>query len=193
MTTRELIIQAAKRLYAENGYDSMTMKEIANEVGIKAPSIYAFFTNKADIFLHIYQDTINRHLQLAETKAEEDRHRTVKEQLEELLQAIVTFQYQEAMQMKIYIRMLLFPPEGFDVELKEKLVEIEKKEVAMFSLMFRRGMEKGEIKNGDSDAIALSFLCLLDGIFWQMQRYEEPVFMNRLQIIWQQFWRDIAL
>lgn len=191
MNTKDLIIEAAKKLYAEQGYDGMTMKQIAKEVGIKAPSLYAFFESKADIFLHIYQDTIARHLHLAETITNEDRHQTIKEQLEELLHSIVSYQYQEVMQIKIYIRMLLFPPDGFDVDLKEKVIELEKKEIAMFARMFKKGMESGEIREGDCDAIAISFACLLDGLFWRMQRYDESTFHQHLQILWEQFWRGI--
>lgn len=192
MATREKIIEAAKRLYAEYGYEGMTMKQIAKEVGIKAPSIYAFFDSKADIFLHIYQDTIHRHLQLAEAFSNENHsHRTVKEQLEELVYSIVKFQYAESMQMKIYIRMLLFPPNGLNVDLKEKLIEIEKIEISMFAKIFKRGMENGEIKEGDHHAIAVSFLCMLDGIFWQMQRHDETTFNHQLKILWNQFWESI--
>ena len=54
MSTRQSIIQAATEIFAEKGYEGMKMKEIAQKVGIKAPSLYAFFESKEHIFLHIY-------------------------------------------------------------------------------------------------------------------------------------------
>ena len=53
MSTKEKIIQAATRLYADKGYKGMTMKAIADAVGIKAPSLYAFYENKKEILLNI--------------------------------------------------------------------------------------------------------------------------------------------
>lgn len=193
MSTRERIVQAATRLYAERGYDGMTMKEIADEVGIKAPSLYAFFASKADIFLQIYQDTIDRHLQVAQAHADDNIRQSVKEQLEGLLRAVIDYQFREAVQMKIYMRLLLFPPDLSGLDLKDKLLEIEKQEAAMLRRLFQKGMERGEIRSGDADAYATSFVCMMDGLFWEMQRYEEAEFRDRFQVIWEQHWQGISL
>src|SRR5690606_4897112 len=101
MSTKQLIIQAATRLFAEKGYEGMTMKEIAREVGIKAPSLYAFFESKEDIFLHIYREVMEGHLQLAKANTEPS-DQTVKEQLERMLHTIMEYQLQDPLRMKIY-------------------------------------------------------------------------------------------
>ncbi len=48
--TKVRIIDAALTLFAQKGYDATSMSEIANQVGIKAPSLYAHFQNKQDLF-----------------------------------------------------------------------------------------------------------------------------------------------
>ena len=40
MSTKEKILDAALTLFAENGYDGTSVEQIANIVGIKAPSLY---------------------------------------------------------------------------------------------------------------------------------------------------------
>lgn len=191
MSTRKRIIEAATQLYAEKGYHGMTMKEIAQKVGIKTPSLYAFFDSKADIFLHIYQDTLNRHLQVANGNIVDNQHLSLKERLESLLRAIIAYQYNEALQMKIYIRLLLFPPDISNIDLKGQLLEVEKKEHALLSQLFKQGMENGEIRAEDSDALATSFLCLMDGLFWMMQRNDEESFRVKFSVIWEQYWQGI--
>jgi AcrR family transcriptional regulator len=47
--TRELLIDAAERLIAQNGLEALAMKDLANEVGIKTPSIYAHFAGRDDV------------------------------------------------------------------------------------------------------------------------------------------------
>ena len=49
MTTKEKILDAALTLFAENGYDGTSVEQIANIVGIKAPSLYKHYKGKEDI------------------------------------------------------------------------------------------------------------------------------------------------
>jgi AcrR family transcriptional regulator len=190
MSTKDLIIQAATRLFAEKGYEGMTMKEIAREVGIKAPSLYAFFESKEDIFTHIYLDIITRHLDLASSVTRSEGL-TVREQFEQMLKSIMEFQLQEPLQMKIYLRLLLFPPEVFKVDLKAELLKLEQAEQEIFQRLFEKGMARGEIKPGDSSALAKLLICLLDGLFWEIQRHDESTFWQRFQTVWGEFWQRI--
>jgi len=49
MSTKEKILDAAFTLFAENGYDGTSVEQIANIVGIKAPSLYKHYKGKEDI------------------------------------------------------------------------------------------------------------------------------------------------
>ncbi len=49
MSTKEKILGAALTLFAENGYDGTSVEQIANTVGIKAPSLYKHYKGKEDI------------------------------------------------------------------------------------------------------------------------------------------------
>lgn len=49
MSTKERILQEALTLFSENGYDGTGVEQIAEKVGIKAPSLYKHFKGKEDI------------------------------------------------------------------------------------------------------------------------------------------------
>ena len=49
MSTKEKILDAALTLFAENGYDGTSVEQIANIVGIKAPSLYKHYNGKEEI------------------------------------------------------------------------------------------------------------------------------------------------
>ena len=70
MTTRDKILNEALTLFAENGYDGTSVEEIAEKVGIKAPSLYNHFKGKEDI--------LNALIDITEARYEEffgsDRH-----------------------------------------------------------------------------------------------------------------------
>lgn len=63
MSTKEKIIETALTLFAKNGYDGTSVEQIAQDVGIKAPSLYKHFKGKEDI--------LNSLIDIAEARYEE--------------------------------------------------------------------------------------------------------------------------
>lgn len=59
--TKREIIEKALELFAERGYDAVSVGEIAAAVGIKAPSLYNHYKNKQAIFEAIVEDTAARY------------------------------------------------------------------------------------------------------------------------------------
>ncbi|MCR4939677.1 MAG: TetR/AcrR family transcriptional regulator [Treponemataceae bacterium] len=49
MSTKENILEAALTLFSERGYDGTSVEQIAQAVGIKAPSLYKHFKGKEEI------------------------------------------------------------------------------------------------------------------------------------------------
>ncbi len=49
MSTKDKILGEALTLFSENGYDGTGVEQIAEKVGIKAPSLYKHFKGKEDI------------------------------------------------------------------------------------------------------------------------------------------------
>ena len=49
VSTRDRILEEALTLFSENGYDGTGVEQIAERVGIKAPSLYKHFKGKEDI------------------------------------------------------------------------------------------------------------------------------------------------
>ena len=47
--TKQRILSESLRLFSENGYDAVSVSEIASAVGIKAPSLYKHYKSKRDI------------------------------------------------------------------------------------------------------------------------------------------------
>ena len=121
----------------------------------------------------------------------ESHSTSVQKELKNFLDQVIEFQLKDSTQLKIFIRLLLFPPDFFEINLKEELKMVVEKEHVLLSDLFKKGMERGEIKNGDCDAIATLLLCLMDGLFWEMQRHDEASFRKRYEIVWSQFWESI--
>ncbi|MCH5349039.1 MAG: TetR/AcrR family transcriptional regulator [Oscillospiraceae bacterium] len=56
MTTKEKILREALNLFSEKGYNAVFVGDIAEAVGIKAPSLYKHYKSKQDIFNAILEE-----------------------------------------------------------------------------------------------------------------------------------------
>lgn len=65
MNTKLRILDVALTLFSEKGYHSVSVAEIADAVGIKAPSLYKHYKSKRDIFDAILKEMDIRYTQQA--------------------------------------------------------------------------------------------------------------------------------
>ena len=61
MSTKDRILEEALTLFAENGYDGTGVEQIAEKVGIKAPSLYKHFKGKEDIMTALIDSAEERY------------------------------------------------------------------------------------------------------------------------------------
>ncbi|MDO5818893.1 MAG: helix-turn-helix domain-containing protein [Methanobrevibacter sp.] len=59
MNTKEKIFDVALDLFSKKGYDSVSLREIAEEVGIKKSSIYSHYSSKEAILMDIFDYLTN--------------------------------------------------------------------------------------------------------------------------------------
>ncbi|HEV2944014.1 MAG TPA: TetR/AcrR family transcriptional regulator [Solirubrobacteraceae bacterium] len=58
LTTEARILEVASRLFYERGYEATSMRDLAEGVGIRAPSLYNHFADKQAILVRICLDTM---------------------------------------------------------------------------------------------------------------------------------------
>jgi AcrR family transcriptional regulator len=59
-STRALILDAAVRLFAEEGYHAATLRDIARLAGIRAASVYHHYPNKQSLLVEIMETSMSR-------------------------------------------------------------------------------------------------------------------------------------
>jgi AcrR family transcriptional regulator len=60
LLTRQAILDAARALFDERGYDDVTVSEIADAVNLSAKTVFAYFPSKEDLVFDGADDTRNR-------------------------------------------------------------------------------------------------------------------------------------
>ena len=62
LTKKDLIFQAAARLFKEFGYQATSMRQLAKEVGLEASSLYSHISSKQELLAQICMSEANKYL-----------------------------------------------------------------------------------------------------------------------------------
>ena len=83
MTTKQKILNEALTLFSEKGYSAVYVGDIADAVGIKAPSLYKHYKSKQDIFkscVEVFSDRmeqVRNELRLPDTPRSDTTYQTM--------------------------------------------------------------------------------------------------------------------
>lgn len=190
--TKEKIKQAAIEQFAKNGYEGAALSSIAKEVGIKTPSIYAFFESKECLFLAAFQEVMNDHLAYIQRISEDFGNMTTKEKLYGVLQRVCRYHTREKIKTTFLNRAMLFPPESSQNALHDIFMHEEDILSDLLSEIFKQGLQEGSIVKYSLDDLLASFFCLLDGVFLQLFYYSTDEFEARVESSWTVFWNGIS-
>ncbi|MEM7064644.1 MAG: TetR/AcrR family transcriptional regulator [Cyanobacteria bacterium P01_B01_bin.77] len=87
---RKELLNSCLDLFAERGYGSITMRQIAKGLGVSTGTLYHYFPSKEDIFIQLVQELCEQDVYSFLAQAPE------MDNLERRLQAIVDFVFQNA-------------------------------------------------------------------------------------------------
>ena len=153
MSTKEKIMDAALTLFAENGYDGTSVEQIANIVGIKAPSLYKHYKGKEDI--------LNALIDSAEERYEvmfgsEKNFGKVPESLEEIIKVTmerISFTMRDPIIRKT--RMLLVQEQFRNERISEATTRHQLDGIQrMFAKIIKGMMDEGLVKKDDPALLA---------------------------------------
>lgn len=154
MSTKEKILDAALTLFAENGYGGTSVEQIANIVGIKAPSLYKHYKGKEDILNALIDSAEVRYEEMFESeknigKVPQSREEFIKVNMER-----VSFTMRDPIIRKI--RMLLvheqFRNERIsEVTTRHQLDGIQR----MFAKIIKGMMDEGIVVEDDPKLLAV--------------------------------------
>jgi AcrR family transcriptional regulator len=163
--TRQKVLEAAKTLFMQRGYEGATMRDIAAEAGLSTGALFANFTDKADLFNEvILTDFEQQHAQITEAMA---GAKTVKDKIVAMLAAGYTFHLSQLPLLQAGISVSW--SHGLNGELGERPVW---KTVTNFIVEILEGAaERGEIRNDFDKA-------LLADMMWDtyLANYRRAVF-----------------
>lgn len=186
------ITASALRLFSQNSYDAVPLSEIAKEVGIKTPSLYAHFKSKEELFLAVYDDCLAEHASRVRQLNDKLTGLGTEQKLRTILYDVCRTYLLSEEYATFLKRTMLFPPNALQEVLRERFAASEEQLTGLLQKVFEEGMASGVLRRERSEDLIASFYCLLDGSFLQQFYYRPDDWEHRLAAVWGIYWKGIA-
>lgn len=159
LSKRSAILEAAKRLFLIEGYDGVSMDQIATEAGVSKLTVYSHFGDKETLFGAAVRAHCEQHLPALLFAAEPGT--PLRERLMTIAQAF--FEMASAPEA-IRIHRLLCSPQLAQSPLTQLFWEVGPQRLHdEFAGLLRRRMDAGELEPADADVASRQFFAVLKG------------------------------
>ncbi|MFE0557821.1 TetR/AcrR family transcriptional regulator [Paenibacillus sp. NPDC058910] len=185
------IKQSALAQFAKNGYEGASLKHIADDCGIKKPSIYAHFSSKKDLFLQVLQDVFQRQEDLMVGYFLDHADWPLEQQLHGFLESRLQA-YRMDDEVRFFLRMAFFPPSTLYDEVMGMVYPLLDQQEENLSKLLAAGCPvHGRIIRYPRKA-AIAYMTLLDGIHLETVYGGEERALRRLVAAWPVYWLGVT-
>jgi len=146
--TKTRIFRVAAHLFAEKGYNGVSMREISEHAGMSKPTIYYYFGSKEGLYRDLV-DTGNAHV-LANFERIRAQEISVKAKLIELMKSY----FRECIQHPEFIRFFLTSQSSDNTPISERSVFADDKPWHLLADMIKEGLNSGEFGASAKPALA---------------------------------------
>lgn len=148
---REAVLDAAERVFGDEGYEATKVQRIAAESGVSLTTLYSVFESKWEIYRAVNRRRLDEVMHLAQGILDDDASAL------ETLIAGNRMQLEFFMNRRDYTKMQLKEVTAWStIELLRSPEQVEGLGVGLqyFASLFRRGMEEGDFVEDDPELVA---------------------------------------
>jgi AcrR family transcriptional regulator len=157
-TRREEILEAAAMVFAEKGFHAATMEEIAIQAGIGKSTVYEYFSSKEELFREMFQMGVSFYLDAMQGRLQQPCS------VRDILTAIAAAHFKFIVERNALARVLADeqgPPLPW---VREWLLQLRERKLAMLSELISRGIELGELRQVEPRLASELFLGVIGSI-----------------------------
>ncbi|HDX9579088.1 TetR/AcrR family transcriptional regulator [Bacillus cytotoxicus] len=189
--TANRIKSVALSHFARYGYEGTSLANIAGEVGIKKPSIYAHFKGKEELYFICLEESLQKDLAFFKQYVKKSEETPFGDFLFHLLKNY-GHRFQESIEAMFWLRTSFFPPFAFREQIMEKANAYIESIGQLLVPIFEQAQEQKELCNIEVTEAVAAYLCLMDGLMVEFLFAGIQPFENRLYASWKVFWRGLS-
>ena len=153
---RKELLSKCFELFAQRGYGSLTMRQVAKEIGVSTGTLYHYFPSKEELFVQLIEEITEQDIFRATNEIDVEGLETIEERVLALSQFIAKNEDYFYQQTLLFINFFQQP-------------ELEQKQLleAVKSSYKRYQEEVTKFLGIENKAIANHVCCLIDGLIFQ--------------------------
>ena len=182
----ERIRAAALELFAEAGYDGVSMSDLAKAAGMKPPSIYAHYDSKEALFLGLFDEAARQDAERVAALAEEGSGASAGGRLEAIFRHYTDLGIANAAQSFLK-RTMLMPPKRLRSRMEQAFLAYESRLTERLDVLLAEGARSGEWQPGDGPQRIALFYALIDGLLLEQQWYGGELYRARQRMVWEAY------
>jgi len=194
MKTKEIIVQAALKLFLSKGFNETSMNEIAREVGISKPAIYHHFKNKDELVQAIFDHFTSK---MADWTQASYNNLTDEQKIHKMFSSTPTFMHIERVlldtidtELPYSYNMFMLLMSRMKAEYKRRisgdLLLTHQKLAESFTRLQQNHSVRDDI---DPSTIALMMHSILEGLSFLGELIENADVENESEKLYHAFWR----
>ncbi len=183
---RERLFRAALDLFARKGFAETTVEDITNAADLGKGTFFNYFPSKDHILLAFGE------MQLGKLQAAVAEARTTNEPMPVFLRSLGARMTQEPMRNPSIIRILL---QAFlsNSPVRESMLDLQNRVIAIHSEMIRLGQQRGEIRDDlKPEVIAHVFRQTIFGTLLIWSLYGDASLLSRMEDAFEVLWTGLA-
>lgn len=160
----EAILAAAEGLFAEHGYEGVSIQQIAERAGVSKANVFHHYSNKEGLYLAVLRASCAKSAPLIEALQEGDG--STASRLAQFAAAHLDHVLQQGPLVRLFLHELLHSDGGRMQQLAEQVVETNFERLVS---ILAEGQHRGDLRAGFDPAVAALLLLGANVFFFQNQ------------------------
>ena len=186
------ILNAAKTIYIQKGYEGTSMNAIAEAVGIRKASLYAHFNGKEALFRLMFTEIMQEHIHALKEIFRALSGDSVRNDLYYLISRYVKYCYVTP-EIDVWTRCYYFPPEPLKQWLQDSTHKIEIILRKKITAIITRGQEQGIIRTYPANHLMKPFYHFMLGYVLSYTEYDFDAIEKDLLLGFKLLWMGISM
>ncbi|GAA2873373.1 TetR/AcrR family transcriptional regulator [Microbacterium arabinogalactanolyticum] len=182
--TKARILAEARTVFARRGYAEASLREIAEAVGIKTPSLYAHFPSKEALYEAVYAEVVAEHTAFFDELVRTSADLPPLPRLRHLLSGIGTFYRDRPEQHEFSMRAAVDENGPSGQSLREIFLDSESTLAEAVRQSYDDGVTTGAFAGGDPEGFTALVFVVMDGLFLQYAHYSPVLYAERFEQTW---------